>query len=137
MSELRTRIESHLRTTIRYAIATGRIAHYYNNKLLGADKNDRKVNIFMHLDTGKQSTVSGLGKIYEEYKKTGKIANYTGYGLAPVEFGDEDFDSAPYRKIDFDETYAHMPYDARRSELILSFDELCCCNSFFITYTNR
>ena len=82
-----------------------------------------KTGFFIAIDTGIQCTYSGSGLMYEAYKATGKITNHTGFGKKPSNFYDIDFDTAEFRYIEFDETFAGSPYD--------------CCKSNCVTFVSK
>ena len=100
-------------TCVRTGLATARMCDILNeriSKLLGL-----QTGVFIAIESGQQCTISGCGPIYDEYKRTGKIMNHSGYGDIPKSFYDPDFDTAAIRFLNFDETYADMPYDCRKS----------------------
>ena len=41
---------------------------------------------------------------------------YSGYGTEASTFHDSDFEMAPLRIINYDQTFYWMPYDVRKSE---------------------
>ena len=67
----------------------------------------------MILDTGKQCSIAGCGKIFDDFLKYGHVKNYTGYGQKPKTFYDKNFKTADCRIFKFDQTYYKQPYDAR------------------------
>ena len=54
--------------------------------------------------------------MYENFLRTGKLTNYSGYGTEARKFEDNDFEAAPLRLINYDETFHKMPYDVCKSE---------------------
>ena len=73
------------------------------------------------IDTGKQCTISGYGEIFDNFLKTYKLEGFTGFGRKPSGFYDADYETAPCRVMNFDQTYHKMPYDCRRSEFTFIF----------------
>ena len=63
-------------TTFRTGIAASRIAEVLNQRL-GIDD---QVSCMFLMETGKQATLSGEGYLLEEFKKSGKILQYSGIG---------------------------------------------------------
>ena len=74
-----------LRNTICHGIATGRIADHLNERILASSLLKRNTNIVIMIDTGKQCTIAGFGKSYEEFMRTG---NFTGCGTKPANYSD-------------------------------------------------
>ena len=72
----------------------------------------------MLIDTGSQSTISGSGKIYDAFQRTGIISGYSGGGGTPMKISDPNSDLAPLRKMEFDETYHGMTYKCTRSSYL-------------------
>ena len=66
------------------------------------------------IDTGKQCSLAGYGKIFDAFRRSGKIMHYTGYGNEPKSYYDKNFDTALYRIFKFDQTFYRQPYDARK-----------------------
>ena len=75
----------------------------------------RFTNIMLFLDTGKQCTIAGFGKIFDEFLKSGKVINFTGFGTTPARYEDEHFEEAPLRLMSFSETFGNMHYDCSNS----------------------
>ena len=84
--QLERKIDSHLCLAIRVAIATTRLANVYNDKTLGAANYQRKAGCFILIDTGFQSTMSGSGDIFDQFKKHGKMEDFSGFGEEPRRF---------------------------------------------------
>ena len=83
--ELKKKIQSHLRTYIRYGIGTGRIADHYHGRIFAAGNQAKKFpNIVILLGTGVQTIISGFGKVYEKFLETGFLRDYTGFGQIPA-----------------------------------------------------
>ena len=64
VKELKTKIQSHMKTTFCYGIATKRLCDALNERVLGAAKIKKKSGVVMLIDTGDQSTISGSGEIF-------------------------------------------------------------------------
>ena len=59
--------------------------------------------------------MAGTGEIYKDFKRTGKLANYSGFGEQPTTFYEPNFATANVREIKYDQTFYVMPYDVRKS----------------------
>ena len=119
MPELERKILSALCTSIREGIASLRIADFLRQKLADLGKEMRGVSggIFL-IDTGEQCTIGGVGEIFDDFRWTGKIVNYTGYGGEPATMYDKkNYHTAPCSIMNFDETYYRMPYDCRSRKI--------------------
>ena len=90
--ELKNKIETHICTCIRYGYATQRLCEAYNSQV---GHNVGKSAFGAFIDTGRQATVAGDGKMYEDYKKTGVLHGFTGCGLSPTPFKEANSDEAP------------------------------------------
>ena len=101
-------MQSHLRTCVRFGIGTGRIAQHYNERISATLNIKRLTNILLAIDTGKQCTISGFGKVYDEFMRTGVVKNYTGCGTIPATCDEEHFDEAPLRIMSFADTFGNM-----------------------------
>ena len=77
------------------------------------------IGAVMSIDTGVQCSVSGSGKMYTDFKRTGAIAGYTGFGASPVSFSHPNYADAPYREVTFKDTFANSTLKCAESELIL------------------
>ena len=82
---------------------------------LGKNKREDVGHVLV-IDTGGQTTISGTGKIFDEFKESGTLKNYTGYGQEPKTFFEKGYKRAGVRYMNFDETYHGMPYDCRCSK---------------------
>ena len=104
-------MHSHLRTAIRYSIATARIADEYNQRISAAnDLPKREVNMQFILDTGRQSSLAGFGKMFDNFLETNEMSNFTGYDMIPATTDKEHFDEAPIRKFAFVDTFDDKHY---------------------------
>ena len=102
---------------MRYGIGTGRIADHYNARIAAVSNIQRSTNIVLLVDNGKQCTISGFGKLFDKFLKTGNLKDYTGFGTVPATFHEEHFQEAPLRIMTFADTFGNMHYDCRESEL--------------------
>ena len=110
-----------LRTCIRYDIGTTRIADHLYERLFKASEIPKKdTNVVILIDTSGLATVSGVGKVYENFLKTGVLENFTGYGMRPAKFDEPHFEDAPIRMMTFAESFADMDYDCRESKLFFN-----------------
>ena len=100
-----------MKTSIRYGLATFRMAKNFNSCLLQSANVSKVAGMITVIETGDQFTVAGSGPIYEKFCRTGLIDGYSGFGTIPKEFSDPDFDVASLRVMKFDETFAGMKYD--------------------------
>ena len=110
-------------TSLREGIAATRIADFLNDQLRLLGKINGSAGAVIALVTGEQCTISGVGPMYDDFLKTGKLRNYSGFGQEATTFYDKDFESAPLRIMKYDETFYKMPYDVRKST-----EELFLCN---------
>ena len=70
----------------------------------------------MCIDTGSQCSLSGVGKIYNDFKRTGSIAGYSGFGSAPVPSAHPNYAEAPYTEVRFRDTFANSTMKCAESE---------------------
>ena len=56
-------MNSHLRSSVRYGLGTGRIANHYNEHIFAAANCERFANVVILIDNGKQCTISGMGRV--------------------------------------------------------------------------
>ena len=100
-------------TSVREGLAAIRIADFLNNKL-SEEKGEQKgpTGACIVMDTGTQSTIGGVGKIFEQFRQNGKVTDYTGFEQEPTEMYDKkSYHTAPCRLMTFEQTYYRMPYD--------------------------
>ena len=83
-----------MKTTFRYGIATKRLCDAYNQRVLGTSQIQRTSGVVMLIDTGRQSTISGSGPVFENFQWTGVIESFTGHGLNPTQFTHPNSDAA-------------------------------------------
>ena len=110
-------MSSTLLTSLREGLACIRIADFLNAKLNAQDTGDSGAVII--LDTGKQCSIAGCGKMFEEFLRSGQVQGFTGYGQKPKTFYDKNFETADYRLFKFDQTYYKQPYDARSRKMFI------------------
>ena len=73
-----------------------RIADFLNQQLESLGEEVGLTGLVLALDTGKQCTIAGAGPIFEEFRWSGKVINYTGYGEEPTKFYDKkNYHTAP------------------------------------------
>ena len=108
-----------MKTCIRTGIATARLCDELNRRLAGVVADPVKSGIYINIDSGIQTTIGGKGEIFENFKRSGHLGQFTGCGTKPSGFYDANFEYAKLRYINFDETYAGMPYDCRRSKYFM------------------
>ena len=112
---MKQKIQSKLLTSLREGLSAIRLSDYLNKIFTSRGENVEDNGCIMLLKTGAQCTVSGMGKIFEQFKESGKIEQYGGPSHQPVTFYDDDFEHAAYRILNFDQTFYKMPYDCRSS----------------------
>ena len=113
---MKRKLRSTVMKSIREGLAAVRIAEFLNEQLKGIGIKNGIPGALIFLEVGGQCTTSGVGKIYDDFKRTGKIINYTGYGQQATRFNEPNYEKAQFRFVNFDETFHKMPYDARTSE---------------------
>ena len=117
ISQLQKKTQSQLRSCVRYGIGTARIADHCNKRIFKASKIKREADFLMFVDTGKQCTISGQGKLFQEFLETGKIGNFSGKSTIPAKFSEEHFDEAPFRIMAFaDSFYSDSPSASQQKE---------------------
>ena len=117
--ELKTKIQSHMKTCFRYGLAMKRLCDAYNDRVFGTTKIKRKSAVMMLMDTGEQCTISGSGHIFNGFKTTGVIEGFNGQGMNLTEFSDPNSDAALLWIMQFDDTYHGMTYDVTHSNYCL------------------
>ena len=116
-----------LRNADRVGYNVSRLSDYCQERFhieLGITK--KAVGHVFAVDMGGQTTISGTGEIYENFKKTGQLNGYAGFGETPKTFFEKGYKSASLRYMKFDETYHRMPYDCRDSEFFIEFNHFSC-----------
>ena len=106
-------------TCLREGVAATRVADFYINKMIHSGQKFGPTGCVMAVEVGNQCTVSGSGQMFENFLLSGKIENYSGFGQEPVRFYEENYDKAPFRIMKFDQTFDKMPYDCRKSMLLI------------------
>ena len=107
--QMARRIDSSLCNTVR--------AGFNNKRTVQAGTEEKPVGHISIIECGGQATISGSGKIYENFKATGLLNFFSGCGQIPITFFDENYDTAELREMNFDETYYGMHYDCRSSKI--------------------
>ena len=106
-------------TSLREGLDCICLAEHYNKRIHINSNCVESPGAILLIKTGEQCTICGAGTIYEEFKRTGKLINFTGYGEKPKSFYEQNFQEAPLRMINFDQTFYDMPYDCRESKCIV------------------
>ena len=115
--ELQQKLKSYMMTSFRMGIGASRIAEVLNHRL-GLDE---RVSCLFFLETGTQATLPGEGYLLEEFKRTGKISNFSGSVSNAKTIYDRDFKDAAFCTVKFDETYYYLHYDCAKSTHFLKF----------------
>ena len=119
LADLKRRLLSTVCSSVREGLAAVRIAEFLNKELQDLGEEIGLRGLVLVLDTGQQCTIAGAGTIFDNFRHTGQVNNYTGYGEEPTKFYDrKNYHTAPCRLMNFDETYYKMPYDCRSCKLI-------------------
>ena len=101
--------------------AAVQIAQFLNEKLEHLEEDVGLTGLVLAIDTGQQSTLAGTGQMYEEFRCSSKVIDYTGYGQEPTKFYDkQNYHTAPCRIMQFDETFYKMPYDCHSHKAFCS-----------------
>ena len=103
-------------TSLREGLAATRIADFLNEQLRMLGQVNKPAGAVIALDTGEECTIAGVGPMFDEFLRIGKLINYSGYGGEATTFYDHNFEQAPFRLMKYDETFYKMPYDVRKSE---------------------
>ena len=82
----------------------------------------REVNFQFIFDSGKQSTLAGFGRMYDEFLNSGEIIEYTGKGREPAIKSEPYFHVASVRKMQFVDTFDGVRYNVSDSKCL--FDVL-------------
>ena len=110
--DLRRRLLSTVCSGICESLAAVRIADFLNKILHDIGEQFGPTGCVVTIDTGQQCTLAGCGEMYDEFKRSGIIKNYTGHEEGPVDFYDrKSFHNAPCYTMKFDTSYYKMPYD--------------------------
>ena len=125
VTELETKLNSTLCTSIREGLASIRIAEFLNRKLISLGKNAKGTpSAVLWINTGAQTTLAGVGEMFEELKTTGKILKKVPFDEEPTELYDRKYyHTSEYRLMKFDETFYQMPYDCRTRKNALIIGE--------------
>ena len=75
---------------------------HYHGRIVQATNELRKLtNIVILLDTGLQTTIAGFGKVWDKFRETGLLQDFTGFGQNAATFEDEHFEDAALRTMTF------------------------------------
>ena len=72
------------------------------------------------IDTGKQCTIAGFGKVFEDFMRKGIVKNFMGCGTVPASFHEEHYDEALLWVMSFAQTFGNMHYDCCQSKYVIS-----------------
>ena len=92
---MKGKLVSTILTSLHEGIAATRIADFLNVQLKILGQVNRTPGAVMAIDTGEQCTISGVGPIYDNFLRTGKLMSYSGFGTEASTFHDKDFETAP------------------------------------------
>ena len=120
VSEIETKIQSMLRSTIRNGIGTICLAKHLNARLMALGLPERETNLNIVIDTGIQCTLAGSGKCYEKFKNTGTITSFTGCGQKPALSKDSHYSQAPLRLMTFVDMYGNSKYKESKQISLIS-----------------
>ena len=95
LNQVKGKLFSTIMTSLHEGIAATRIADFLNEQLRVLGKINGTAGAVLAVDTGEQCTISGVGPMYDEFLRTGRLTNYSGYGQKATTFHDKDFESAP------------------------------------------
>ena len=116
-------MQSKLLTSLHEGLAAIRMADFLKKNLEFRGEKVDEMGCILVLKTGNQCTVSGTGQIFDKFKKNEEMNKYCGYADDTVNFYDENFESAPYQLMKFDQTFFKMPYDCQKSRsIVIIFD---------------
>ena len=68
------------------------------------------------IDTGIQCSVSGHGKMFQDFKESGSVTDHTGAGGPLVNSAQSNFEDAPFREVNYADTYANSTSKVQESE---------------------
>ena len=102
---MKGKLFSTIMTALKEGIAVTRIVDFLNDQLKIIGQINGPAGALIAVDTGEQCSISGVGPIYENFLRTGKLMNYSGFGTEASTFHDSDFETAPLRIINYDETF--------------------------------
>ena len=75
-------------TCLREGLAAICIADYLNQILLTMGEKRGPTGAVMVVEVGGQCSVAGIGEIYDEFRRSGKIMHYSRFGTEPKEYYD-------------------------------------------------
>ena len=88
--------------------------NFLNAKLEAMGEETGVPGLVMAIDTGHQCTLTGVGRMFEDFLQSGKVTEYTGFDQEPAKFYDKkNYHTAECRIMQFDESFYKMPYDCR------------------------
>ena len=105
-----------LRSTIRNGIGTIRIAEHLNARLIASGLPERKTNLNVMVDTGKQCMFAGSGDSFEDFQMTGLLRKFMGFGEKPAVSTDAHYSEAPLHLMNFTDTYDNDKYKKSKEQ---------------------
>ena len=109
LQTLLKRIETVSQSAVRHTVASSRFSQKLE-ELQGKDSVSGSITI---MSKPNETLVAGHGPIYERFLKTREITGYTGEGSPFSYFFDEEYEDSPLKVVRFDQSFKHLPYDAR------------------------
>ena len=106
-------MQSNLLTSLHEGLASIRMADFLNKIMFSRGEDVCDTGCILLLKTGVQCTIAGSGKIFQEFQESGQVKEYS--TVSPVSFYAENFETASYRILNFDQTFYKMLYDCRKS----------------------
>ena len=103
-------------TGIRTSLSAFRVGAEINQRLREMGLPTQNFGGLICIDTGVQCNFAGSGRVYENYKATGKVFGYTGFGSNPVKSNEAGFEDAPVREVSFADTFANSTSKVEDSE---------------------
>ena len=121
LKQLKRKLRSTIMKSLREGVAAARIADFLNDQLKSIGIKNEPAGAIICVHSGTQYSVSGCGKIFDQFIRTANLTKFTGSNDKPATFYEANFETAPIRLVKFDETFHKMPYDVRKSEFAVNF----------------
>ena len=86
----------------------------------------KKVNIVILINTGRQCTITGFGPMYDKFLETGEIKDFTGFGKIPATSSNPHFEDASVCLMNFIDSCGNVHYNCTKSVLFTDFDHILC-----------
>ena len=106
-------------TGIRTSLSALRVGAEINDRLRQMGLPTQNFGGLVCIDTGVQCNFAGEGRIYENFKATGRLYGYTGFGSNPVQSSSQGYEDAPLREVSFADTFANSTSKVHTSEYLL------------------